>query len=43
MWYVIMNGVKLPTPYLTMDDAVKAMNHLRATNGPSIFDIVREE
>lgn len=42
MWYVIMNGVKLPTPYITMDDAVAAMNSLRAANGPSIFDIVYE-
>jgi hypothetical protein len=42
MWYVIMNGVKLPTPYLTMDDAVAAMNALRAANGPSIFDITYE-
>lgn len=43
MFYVIMNGVKLPQPYLTMDDAVAAMNRLRAENGPSIFDIVYEK
>ena len=43
MWYVVMNDVKLPTPYLTLQDAIEAMNKLRAENGPSIFDIIREE
>jgi hypothetical protein len=38
-----MNDVKLPTPYLTLQDAIEAMNKLRAENGPSIFDIIREE
>jgi hypothetical protein len=38
-----MNDVKIPTPYLTMQDAIAAMNRLRAENGPSIFDIVRED
>lgn len=42
MFYVIMNGIKLPQPYLTMDDAVRAMNQLRASNGPSVFNIVYE-
>lgn len=42
MCYIIMNGVKLPQPYLTMEDAIKAMNQLRAANGPSIFDIIYE-
>ena len=43
MWYVVMNDVKIPIPYLTLQDAIEAMNKLRAENGPSIFDIVRED
>lgn len=43
MWYVVMNGVKIPTPYITMQDAINAMNRMREENGPSVFDIVREE
>jgi len=42
MYWVVMNGYTLPTPYLTMDDAVAAMNKLRAENGPSIFDIIHD-
>ena len=43
MYYVVMNDVNIPTPYLTMQDAMDAMNRLRAENGPSIFDIIRED
>ena len=42
MGYVVVEGNKLPTPYLTMDDAVKAMNALRSVYRNCCMDIVYE-
>ena len=42
MWYLIVEGVKLPTPYLTYDDAKKAMDALREQMGPCCMDMVYE-
>lgn len=42
MWYVVIEGIKLPTPYLTYDDAKRAMDEIRATMGPCCMDLTHD-
>lgn len=42
MWYLIVEGVKLPTPYLTYDACKKAMDEMRIRMPASCMDMVYE-
>jgi hypothetical protein len=42
MWYITVNGKKLPTPYLTFDEAMQAMEELRSKISLCILDCVYE-
>lgn len=42
MWYLIIDGIKLPTPYLTYDDCKKAMDEMREKMGACCMDMVYE-
>lgn len=39
MWFVVLNGVRLPTPYLHRDDAWAEMRRLERENQPCIVSI----
>lgn len=40
MWYVTVNGTKMPTPYRTLSEAITACNEYRARLGAGIYDTV---
>ena len=42
MWYLIVDGRKLPTPYLTYEQAKKAMDELRSVYINCCMDMVHE-
>ena len=41
-WYIILNGTKLPTPYVNLEQVDEAMDELRKRLGPCILDCVLE-
>ena len=42
MWYLIVDGIKLQTTYLTYDDCKKAMDEMRTKMGACCMDMVYE-
>ena len=40
MYYVTINGRKMPTPYRTLTEAMQAVEEYQARLGPGYYDIV---
>lgn len=40
MWYVTLNGVLIPTPYILYRDAYEASLRIKEANSPCIVDTV---